>query len=104
MSITGASSAISACNVVLASCLCFIVLLVVFRVLFTVHGQSAAIGFYVLVDIFSVVLVEQFWSLANTSSSNDEGRRSYWFVGSGGLMGGGLQAVQWRPDCSATRQ
>ncbi len=75
-------------RVVLASCLAFIVLLVAFRVLFEVHGKSAAVGFYVLVDIFSVVLVEQFWSLTNTISTRDEGRRSYWFVGSGGLAGG----------------
>lgn len=75
-------------SVVLASCLVFIALLVAFRVLFAVHGPAAAIGFYVLVDIFSVVLVEQFWSLTNTITSSDEGRRSYWFVGSGGLAGG----------------
>jgi AAA family ATP:ADP antiporter len=75
-------------NVVLASCALFIVLLIGFRVLFEVHGKSAAIGFYVLVDIFSVVLVEQFWSLTNTITSSAEGRRSYWFVGSGGLAGG----------------
>jgi AAA family ATP:ADP antiporter len=75
-------------TVVLASCVVFIGLLVGFRILFTVHGPSAAVGFYVLVDIFSVVLVEQFWSLTNTITSSDEGRRSYWFVGSGGLAGG----------------
>ena len=75
-------------SVVLASCAVFIVALVAFRVLFAVHGPSAAVGFYVLVDIFSVVLVEQFWSLTNTITSSDEGRRSYWFVGSGGLAGG----------------
>lgn len=75
-------------TVVLASCVAFIALLVGFRVLFTIHGPSAAVGFYVLVDIFSVVLVEQFWSLTNTITSSDEGRRSYWFVGSGGLAGG----------------
>jgi len=75
-------------SVVLASCAVFIAALVAFRALFALHGPSAAIGFYVLVDIFSVVLVEQFWSLTNTITSSDEGRRSYWFVGSGGLAGG----------------
>ena len=75
-------------SVVLASCALFIAALIGFRALFAVHGPSAAIGFYVLVDIFSVVLVEQFWSLTNTITSSDEGRRSYWFVGSGGLAGG----------------
>jgi len=74
--------------VVLCSCLVFILALIGFRVLFELHGPSAAVGFYVLVDIFSVVLVEQFWSLTNTITSSDEGRRSYWFVGTGGLAGG----------------
>jgi AAA family ATP:ADP antiporter len=75
-------------NVVLASCLVFIVLLVAFRVWFELHGPSAAIGFYILVDIFSVVLVEQFWSLTNTISSGEQGRRTYWFVATGGPVGG----------------
>ena len=75
-------------RLVLGSLGLFIALLVVFRVWFHQHGPSAAIGFYILVDIFSVVLVEQFWSLTNAVSSREEGRRSYWFVGSGGLAGG----------------
>jgi len=44
--------------------------------------------FYVFVDIFSVVLVEQFWSLTDAISSADQGTRSFWFVGTGGLVGG----------------
>lgn len=75
-------------NVVLASCLVFIVLLVAFRIWFELHGPSAAIGFYILVDIFSVVLVEQFWSLTNSINNGAEGRRSYWFVATGGPVGG----------------
>jgi AAA family ATP:ADP antiporter len=80
-------------NVVLTTCLVFIVLLVAFRMLFEIHGASAAIGFYVLVDIFSVILVEQFWSLTNTITSSVEGRHNYWFVGTGGLAGGVVGGV-----------
>jgi AAA family ATP:ADP antiporter len=58
-------------HVVLASCLVFIALLVAFRIWFELHGPSAAIGFYILVDIFSVVLVEQFWSLTNTINTGN---------------------------------
>ena len=76
-------------NVVLGSLALFCVLLVAFRVWFTQHGPSAAVGFYVLVDIFSVVLVEQFWSLANTVNSDaKKASASYWFIGTGGLAGG----------------
>lgn len=47
-----------------------------------------AVVFYVFVDIFSVVLVEQFWSVVNSASDFRGGARSYGVVGSGGLLGG----------------
>ena len=77
-------------NIVLGCCLLFMVLLVVFRLLLGYENAAAAVGFYVFVDIFSVILVEQFWSLANTITKTEEGKRSYWFVGTGGLIGGVL--------------
>ncbi len=77
-------------RVVLASLLIFAGLLVLFRAVFTPRDLFSATAFYVFVDIFSVVLVEQFWSLTDSVSSNDEGRRSFWFVGTGGLVGGVL--------------
>ncbi len=77
-------------NVVLGSCLAFIALLVGFRILLGLGSSSAALAFYIFVDIFSVILVEQFWSLANTVNDTDGGKRSYWFVGTGGLLGGGV--------------
>ena len=51
-------------NVVLGSCLVFTGMLVGFRILLIAEHASAAVAFYIFVDIFSVVLVEQFWSLA----------------------------------------
>ena len=63
-------------------------LLVLFRTVFTPDALVSATAFYVFVDIFSVVLVEQFWSLTDSVSSTEEGRRSFWFVGTGGLVGG----------------
>ena len=74
--------------VVLGSCLMFIILLAGFRVALDWQGAAASISFYIFVDIFSVILVEQFWSLADTVTETDAGRRSYWFIGSGGLLGG----------------
>lgn len=49
-----------------------------------------AVLFYVYVDILSVVLVEQFWSLTNTLYSTAEGKRVYGFIGTGGLLGGAV--------------
>jgi len=75
-------------NVVLGTCLVFFALLVLFRILLAGRHAAAAIAFYIFVDIFSVVLVEQFWSLTNTIYRTEEGKRWYGFVGTGGLAGG----------------
>jgi len=75
-------------RIVLGSLLLFMALLVVFRALMAAGVGLAAVGFYIFVDIVSVILVEQFWSLANTVNQTEEGKKSYWFVGTGGLVGG----------------
>lgn len=75
-------------QVVLASCLFFAGALVVFRLLAATQAAWVAVAFYIFVDIFGVVLAEQFWSLANGTYRSEEGRRWYGFVGTGGLIGG----------------
>lgn len=75
-------------TVALGTCLFFIGSLVLFRVLFTEQNSMVAAAFYIFVDILSVVLVEQFWSLTNTLHSTEDGKRWYGFVGTGGLVGG----------------
>jgi len=74
--------------VVTASCFLFSVLLVLFRVLFDQPHPATAVAFYIFVDILSVVLVEQFWSLTNSIYSTKEGKAWYGFIGTGGLLGG----------------
>jgi len=81
---------VSRLAVVLGTLGACIVLLVAFRLALETGSTLAAMAFYVFVDIFSVVLVEQFWSLANTITATEQGKRSYWFVGTGGLVGGVL--------------
>jgi AAA family ATP:ADP antiporter len=75
-------------HVVLLSCLLFACTLVAFRLLTAVQAPWVAVAFYIFVDIFGVVLAEQFWSLANGSYLTEDGRRWYGFVGTGGLAGG----------------
>ncbi len=80
---------ISRLHVVLGSCLAICVLLVFFRVLLIVHaGPSVSVLFYLFVDLMSVILVEQFWSLCNSIYNIYEGKRWYGLVGTGGLAGG----------------
>lgn len=80
-------------QVVLASCLVFAAALVVFWLLAATHAAWVAVAFYIFVDIFGVVLAEQFWSLADGSYRSEEGRRWYGFVGTGGLVGGVVGGV-----------
>lgn len=75
-------------RVVLGSCVVVAATLLIFRGLFDTAGAPTAISFYIFVDIFSVVLVEQFWSLTNSVYDSREGKRWYGLIASGGLVGG----------------
>ncbi len=75
-------------HIVLGTCGAALALLVLFRFLLLWPSLPTAIGFYLLVDIFSVVLVEQFWSLTNSVYRSSDGRRWYGLIASGGLVGG----------------
>ena len=76
-------------QVVLGSCVVFILTLVLLRVLLIFSDHVVPVVFYVFVDILGVVLVEQFWSLTNSIYSTSEGKHWYGLVGTGGLVGGG---------------
>lgn len=77
-------------RLVVASCALFSILVFGFGLLFRggYTNQYMAAGFYILADILSVMLVEQFWSLTNSSYTSKSGSRWYGIVGSGGLAGG----------------
>ncbi|MDA0823204.1 MAG: Npt1/Npt2 family nucleotide transporter [Proteobacteria bacterium] len=75
-------------RVVLGSLLLVAALLVLFRTILEHNNTLVAVAFYIFVDIFSVVLVEQFWSLTVSITDPADGKRSFWFVGTGGLVGG----------------
>lgn len=77
-------------HVVLATAVFFMTMLAVFRLLLQSPGFGVSIGFYIFVDIVGVVMVEQFWSLANSIYSTREGKHWYGLVGTGGLIGGAL--------------
>lgn len=53
--------------------------------------------FYIWVSNFNVILVTQFWSVANDIYNPREGKRLYGFIGSGGILGSILTgfAVAW---------
>ncbi|MFP4070871.1 MAG: NTP/NDP exchange transporter [Desulfovibrionales bacterium] len=77
-------------HMVLGTCLVIVVMLVGFRFgLAKANGWSVLV-FYIFVDIFGVIMVEQFWSLTNSIYTTEEGRSWYGLVGTGGLAGGVL--------------
>lgn len=75
-------------HIVLGTCALFVLLLVLFWAALQTPGEIAPIGFYIFVDLFGVVLVEQFWSLTDSAYTTEEGRHWYGLVGTGGLVGG----------------
>jgi AAA family ATP:ADP antiporter len=77
-------------NIVMGTCILFGALLVFFRSLLNFDNPIVPFGFYIFIDIFSVVLVEQFWSLTNSTYSTREAGFWYGFLGTGGLAGGAV--------------
>lgn len=75
-------------QVVLGTCATVIALLLAFYPGIREPGQPVAFAFYIFVDMLSVILVEQFWSLTNTVFTSEQGRRWYGLIATGGLLGG----------------
>jgi AAA family ATP:ADP antiporter len=87
-------------NVVLGTCVTVAVVLGAFRLASDQPGPALSTLLYVFVDIIGVVLVEQFWSLADSIFTTRDGKSWYGVVGSGGLVG-----VWWaagRPPCCSS--
>lgn len=80
-------------RLVLATSAIFITLLVIFWLFLNGSTPFAAIAFYIFVDLFGVVMVEQFWSLANSVYKTNEGKSWYGLIGTGGLVGGAVGSV-----------
>ena len=75
-------------NVVLGTCAVIITCLLIFYPQLNNSGFIGAFAFYIFVDMLSVILVEQFWSLTNTIFNTKAGKRWYGLIATGGLLGG----------------
>lgn len=68
-------------------------LLVVFWLLFTTIGQDwVAVGFYLLALILGILLISQFWTLANDVYDPRQAKRLFGFIGGGASLGGATGA------------
>jgi AAA family ATP:ADP antiporter len=79
---------ISRIRIVLSSCLTIAAILTCFRFISNDPGPVTSVALFVFVDVLSVVLVEQFWSLTNSIYTTHDGKSWYGLVGTGGLVGG----------------
>lgn len=75
-------------HVVLGTCAIIVVCLLLFYARLDRGGFLQAFAFYMFVDMLSVILVEQFWSLTNTIYDTGTGKRWYGLIATGGLLGG----------------
>jgi len=66
----------------------FIVTLGIITYFLRVESAWVTVSFYIWGDIFSVVMIEQFWSHCNDMYKPSEAKRLYGLVGSGGILGG----------------
>ena len=68
-------------------------LLVVFWFLFTTVGADwVAVAFYVLALILGILLISQFWTLANDVYDPRQAKRVFGFIGGGASLGGAMGA------------
>lgn len=70
------------------------VLLVVFWFLFTaIDADWIAVAFYILGLILAVLLISQFWTLANDVYDPRQAKRIFGFIGGGSSLGGAMGAA-----------
>lgn len=83
----------SRATIVFASTWIMFALLIVFRFFLTEPSQVSVAGFYILTDIYGVLLVENFWSLTNSSFTLAAGKLWYGVISSGGMLGGLIGSI-----------
>jgi AAA family ATP:ADP antiporter len=67
-------------------------LLVVFWILFAAGQQWVDVGFYLFGQIYGILLISQFWTLANLIYDPRAAKRLFGFIGGGSTAGGALGA------------
>ncbi len=73
-----------------------VVLLVAFWFLFRTEHKSVYVGFYILGLILGILLISQFWTLANIVYDPRQAKRLFGFIGGGASLGGMLGAfITW---------
>ena len=67
-----------------------VALILLFWVLFRTGGDWVSVGFYVFGLVLGVLLISQFWTLANDLYDSRQARRLFGFIGGGASLGGAM--------------
>ncbi len=70
-----------------------VLLLVLFWVLFRTGADWVSVAFYVLGLVLGILLISQFWTLANDIYDPRQARRLFGFIGGGASLGGAMGAA-----------
>ena len=70
-----------------------VVVLIVFWALFSAGYDAASVAFYVLGLILGILLISQFWTLANDIYDARHAKRLFGFIGGGASLGGATGAA-----------
>ena len=68
-------------------------LLVVFSLLLRTSAEWVTVAFYLFGQILGVLLISQFWTLANDVYDARQAKRLFGFIGAGASLGGAAGAA-----------
>ena len=70
-----------------------VVLLVVFSLLLRIQAEWVTVAFYLFGQILGILLISQFWTLANEVYDARQAKRLFGFIGAGASLGGAAGAT-----------
>jgi len=91
---SAATGRLTRVQLVRATCAAFGVALAAFWLVGRAYGEAIADSrafiwaIYILVDVYSVVMIEMFWTYCNDVVDENEAKKSYGAIGLGGILGG----------------
>src|SRR5688572_2096029 len=80
-------------HVIPATQAAIVVLLVVFSLLLRTRAEWVAVAFYLFGQILGILLISQFWTLANEVYDARQAKRLFGFIGGGASLGGAVGAT-----------
>ena len=90
---TTAAGRLARSHVIPATQAAIIALLVVFSLLLRTSAEWVAVAFYLFGQILGVLLISQFWTLANDVYDARQAKRLFGFIGAGASLGGAAGAA-----------